>query len=195
MTQPTFGEQPVSLQVADAQVEVPEWFRQYLRAGLKETFRSVPDEFVSWMVDKNSMYGLGVPIGQVIGFTQFTPKVADFVANDDSSTSTSYGDLAHVGPTLTELSAGSYMVFYWVDVFDNAAANRSFASLSINAAAPDDADALKSLNVGPTTLRFNITTKTLPEPNNTIQLKYRSGDGAVIHWSNRGLAAIKYANS
>jgi hypothetical protein len=83
------------LQVEDAQVEVPDWFRQYLRAGLKETFRSVPDEFVSWMVDKNSMYGLGVPIGQVIGFTQFTPKVADFVANDGSSRRRATATLAH----------------------------------------------------------------------------------------------------
>jgi hypothetical protein len=192
MTQPTFGEQPVSLQVADAQVEVPEWFRQYLRAGLKETFRSVPDEFVSWMVDKNSMYGLGVPIGQVIGFTQFVAQSADRITTTGNRTSATYGDLDDsAAPVLTGLPDGQYVLMFGATQtgtsFDN------YMGVKVNTTEATDALAVlyKGIQNGMTAIVSTLD----GGGNNTVTTRYRVTSGGTSTYTQRWLIAIKFANS
>lgn len=80
-----------------------------------------------------------IPVTQVLGFSQFTAQAATRIATSESTSSTSYTNLATVGPTIGGLPSGKY-VFLFGSILQGTAA--PYMGLSINGSTPNDTDAI-----------------------------------------------------
>lgn len=156
----------------------------------------IPADFMSYLLDWIQTQRLQVPIGQVFGFTGFTFRAGVAVATPESTTSTSYGDLATPGPFLSGLSDGSYAVFFGADV-QAPSGSAAYASISPNGATPSDDDAIKFGFPGtasPDAALFGLSLCTMREGDgNSLKLQYKSA-GGLATFSRRRLIAVKYAN-
>lgn len=192
MSDLTFSEGQAKLGVGDTTVQVPDWFRSYFKALVNDPLFNVSDtRFPSWMVDTVARYGLPVPIGNIVGFSQFTAQIAATIPTDESTLSTSYTDLGTVGPTLTGLPDGSYLVAFGALV--TGVSGTAYMGVKVNAAEATDAAAMKTnvANVPGT----RIVAVTLDAGgNNTLTARYRTTVAGSGSWSDRWMLALKYAN-
>jgi hypothetical protein len=188
-----FPARGADLAVKDAQVQVPDQFSENLRAALSRPLFHVPDEFITWVADQVALRGLSVPIGQVIGFTQFAVK-HDFVATRETTTSATYTNLATVGPTVDGLSAGRYLVGVGCKAVPSVAGTTAARmSVQANATAAQDVDSAWNENTyGATVCAFSI--KTLTGVSNSLTAKYRQHGGGTGDFENRWVVAFKYEN-
>ncbi len=148
--------------------------------------------FKDWVPNWVALYGLETPISQVAGFARFTPQVADTIITSETTASTSYADLATVGPSITGLSDGSYMVIYSHTSSNNTGGFTAFMSISVDGVAASDDDMALATQVGSTAIQ--VTFVTLTGGNHSIVAKYRVNGGTGT-FGRRRLAAIKYANA
>lgn len=160
--------------------------RQYLQDPL-----GFPEEYKGWLPEWITQAGIDIPIGQVIGFSTFAAQFAA-VATQENSTSTTYGDIATVGPTLSGLGPGRYILFYGSSY---GSAQEGFYSPMVNSTEAVDADALQTL----TTSAENIpgafaVLKDLDQDSNTVQMRYRIGSAGAGAFKKRWLIALKYSN-
>lgn len=132
------------------------------------------------------------PISQVFGFVQFTALSAPVVITTETIASGVYGDLATVGPTLTGLPDGQYLIIFGALVHTSAAGIASLMSVQPNSTLAVDSDALQSQAVDPVSCARAITKSLSNNGSNTLTAKYRSGGTGT--YSNRWLLALKYAN-
>lgn len=139
--------------------------------------------------------GLHVPITQVLGFSQFTAQTATSVFTPESTTSTTYTDLATAGPTLSGLPDGKY-VFFYGSAAKVTGAEEAGMAIQVNSDAVNDtndacvgqANAYQAMSIA--------VTKTLSTGgNNTVTAKYHSLAGASVTFARRWLIAIRYANN
>lgn len=133
--------------------------------------------------------GLNIGVNQVIGFSQFTPFVNE-VSPEQATSSTSYTDLSTSGPTLTGLSAGSYVVFFGSSM-TAPASQTSYMTVYANGA---DATNPVETQVGTNASLSRGFTTRLTGSNNTLQAKYKVSGGANGTFRYRWLIAIKYDN-
>ena len=156
-----------------------------------------PDTAKVWIADYVSQNGL-LPISQVQGFTQFTAN-QNVILTNESTTSTSYTNLATVGPTVDDLSPGKYLIQYGCILGNTTGAGKTdWVSVSINGAAATDADGMFYFN-GPgaafgSAFLFRPLIKDLTASTNSVQMKYRSGDGTNAQYNTRHLIVIRVAN-
>jgi hypothetical protein len=144
--------------------------------------------------------GLRTPVSQVVGFTQFVGHPATDVLTEESTSSTTYGDLATVGPSLNNLGDGKYLLFFGCAV--RGTGGGGFMSVSLNGDTPTDARScfcggLDSNGDGlPDVSTMRTISATLTGGSNTVVAKYRSAGGLtpVAPIFNRWLAALRYAN-
>jgi hypothetical protein len=188
--------QPQELSVQDSQVDVTPWFRQQLRGALKETFRSVPDEFVSWLDGKLALNGTSVPAGQVIGAQSLVPHAADPVDTSQTTTSAALADLATVGPTLDDLTPGaSYVVFWGCDAKSSSTASNAGMVITFGPAYTTTVAAGVIANGASFYSVARFAAVTLPADCSSLRAKYQSSDGAATAtFANRSLLVIKYRN-
>lgn len=132
------------------------------------------------------------PISQVFGFTQFAANLAT-VNTFESTSSTTYTDLATVGPSLSNLPDGNYILLYGVTAFMGDAVNNFLAAPQVNSTAASDVDwALGSGSVGMGVSR--ATVKALSNSgSSTVTLRYRV-TGGTGSFENRWLIALKISN-
>jgi hypothetical protein len=140
--------------------------------------------------------GIRTPASQISGFQQFLAQSAPSVLTIESTTVTTYGDLATVGPSLTGLSDGNYIVLFGCRA-NGAAADSARMSISVNGTAASDSDDCQSdsqnLIAGMSVMRA-VPKRLNAGGNNTIVAKYRSQVGANVSFGNRWLTAIRWAN-
>lgn len=196
MTSPAYGARPESLRIDDAQTEAPDWFLRYFRKAMTDVLFNIPDQTVTWLTDQVALRGLAVPIGQVIGFSRFTANPATDVAAAETTTSTTYGDLATVGPTLTGVPDGSYLVIFGCFASTDTDGFISRMSIQVNGTAAADADSLATGNQYGVSL-MRIVSKTLSTGgNNTITAKYKTQTAThTSSFSDRWMVALRYANT
>lgn len=138
--------------------------------------------------------GLNIPVAQILGFTQFTAKVATQITTNETTTSLTYTDLATVGPSLTALPNGSYLVLFSSEARNTTPNDGAVMSLSFNGGAAGDGDAAYTFaNLVQTTIGFTVVT--LSSGANTIEAKYRADVGGTAEFQRRKLVAFKYANT
>jgi hypothetical protein len=191
VTQP-FGVQPEALAIGDAQVDAPEWFLKFFRSALADVLFNVPDKTVTWLTDQVALRGFGVPIGQVIGFTQFKPLVAT-VDTQESRSSATYGDLTTAGPTLSGLADGRYFVLWGSTLRNTTASAVAQQALFVNGTQQGDAVQAGAVSEFFSVFKFaDVTLNT--GGNNTLTTKYRQQGGGTADFYARGLAAIRYDN-
>lgn len=137
------------------------------------------------------MHPPNIPIKQVIGFSAFTANQAQ-VLDADTTSSATYVDLTHPGPTLTGLPAGKYVLLFGC-VYSNTSASDGFISPSVNGSTPSDSDGAQTQD--PSSLRVNMmraVTVDLTTDSNTVKLQYRVG-APTGSFQTRWLIALKYS--
>jgi hypothetical protein len=148
-----------------------------------------PDKFKSWLADYIGTNVPKMPIRHVYGFQVETVRVAPTIVTAQACTSTSYGDLATVGPSLTGLANGLYLVVY------GATANGAIDSrqgVSINGAAVNtDEELTHSFFFGGGALATSFMTRMTSDHNNSLVTKYRIDSAGSVNFEKRWLVAFK----
>ncbi len=131
--------------------------------------------------------GIAIPISQLRGFTQFAVQSARVAASESTSSST-YTNLATDGPSIPGLPAGKYLFMHGFQCVSTVGG--AYASPSVDGATPSDADAAAISSGGPV---MYVATGTITNQNGaTVKLQYRSVGGSST-FKDRWLIAIRYA--
>ena len=127
------------------------------------------------------------------GFSRFTPNPADRIATSETTTSSSYANLATAGPTLTGLPSGRYVVMFGF-TGGQAAGTTAFMGVEVNAVAASDDEAAKASVAGPLSV-MTCVSKTLTAGSNSITAKYKQTGGGTGTFAGRWLVAFRYSNT
>jgi hypothetical protein len=120
-----------------------------------------------------------VPISQVSGFEATTPYQAPTIAAEETTSSNTYVDLTTLGPQLTSVPDGKYVIHFGSAASISSTTTRARMGIQINAATVDNSQA----GFCSTTTRCGISFATLQTVSggtsgNTITCKYAIGAGA-----------------
>jgi hypothetical protein len=133
-----------------------------------------------------------IPITQIIGFSQFAAQVA-IVQTLESTTSTTYTDLSTVGPELTGLPDGQYVVVVSAAGLNSGAVD-GWMSYSVNGGTAVDSTGSRSSGTSLAGVIMFSTPTLKNNGNNSIVAKYRTS-GGTSQFTNRCLFALRFANS
>ena len=164
---------------------------------LNDIYADISPQALGQLVDYITQSGIPIPVTQIVGFSGFTAKTASIVSATETRTSSTFGDLTTVGPTLSGLPDGQYLLLYgctsWIGTVG--AGKGANMSVQVNSASATTADQTVSQVGNPVSVMV-ARTKTLNGGGNTITAKYASTDNvATASFSDRWLIALKYANA
>ena len=153
--------------------------------------------FPAWIRNRMEIDPPTLLASQMIGFSQYQVK-GDVITTSESTSSTSFGNLATTGPTLSGLPDGEYLILLSCKmVVDPGEEGRM--GVSVNGAAVDT-DKILTAQYGVAgfgTIDFPASTAFLQQLSNDgdngIVAKYRVSAGTVA-FSKRSVIAFKYAN-
>lgn len=156
----------------------------------------IPSDFMSYLVDYIQTQRLIIPVGQVFGFQQTKPN-SDAIQTQESTTSGSYTDLATVGPTISGLSAGTYVVIFGAYIVTNTTSTAGYMSVASDTQAAADSHSIHG--VGGLTVAYSAATAfviTLSQTGgNTLTAKYKSSDGTTVcNFGNRWMVALRVSS-
>lgn len=152
----------------------------------------IPATFFSYLMSYIEQANLTIPISQVAGFSQQTPRRA-VLSTQEATTSATYVDLATAGPTLTGLPPGQYLLIVNAFMLTSSASQFALMAPAVNGATPtDDTAAISGDTVQATHAGFTVAS--LSSDNNTVVAKYRVLGGFTGTFQYRNLVAIKMAN-
>lgn len=194
MADQTFSEGQTKLGIGEKDIVPTEREIAVFKKLIGDPLFNVSDtKFPSWMVDTVARYGLPVPISNIIGFSQFTALGNMVGTATESTTSTTYADLATVGPELVHLSDGHYAFLYGGSMFVSVAGTTAFMSLKVNGTeGADDISAATQSTV--ITAGVFGCLQQLDAGDNTVVCRYRSDTGNSVSFLRRWLIGFKYAN-
>ena len=159
---------------------------------LNDIYTDISPQALGQLVDYVAQSGVTIPVSQIIGFTTFTAQSAPLITASDTTTSTTYVDLAHAGPTLSNISNGKYVIAFGCNA-SNSGQNATYASPSVNGATPSDNDACSNAQAASGSIA-RLTTATLSAGNNTVKIQYRTAAGTATYL-NRWMVLLKYTNA
>ncbi len=134
--------------------------------------------FKEYMVQYLALNQPPLSIDQIFGFSQFTAK-SDFVVTNQNTTSATYTDLATVGPSITGVADGQYLLLFGAQMLTSDAASNARMAVSVNAATPVNDDSC-SVQATVSTMAFRGVLKSLDTGgNNTLTAKYLSENGVA----------------
>lgn len=141
--------------------------------------------------------GIAIPISQIVGFSQYQAEVATTINTVETTSSTSYTNLATTGPQITNLPAGKYLILFGAEALSNWVGTYQAAYMSVSkaGAAATDSDAVES------TLQTRVSVSravlaSFTAPSNSVVAKYKTSDaGASAEFSKRWMIALRYANA
>ena len=135
-----------------------------------------------------------IPVTQILGFTGFTFQPATTISTGQATTSTTYADLATVGPSLQGLSKGKYAIFFGAQGQPTSPTVGLMSLTVTNVAAATDTDSIV-FAAGANMSASRVVLKDLAQDGaNGVAAQYRSSDGGSVSFSNRWLIAVKYSN-
>lgn len=152
-------------------------------------------EFQSWLIAYLEALPPLYPISQVTGFTQYTAVTAPFIFTDESTTSSTYGNLATTGPTLSGLADGKYVIHFGAASYIAAGGTEAGMSIQVNSAAVSDNDACISQVGSFVSISTTVAKSLSNNGSNSITAKYRSLNNVnAAHFARRWLIAQRYSN-
>lgn len=174
--------------VQDPELRLDESERAILEKILAKPLE-FPEEFKGWLGDYIATNIPKLPISQVFGFKLEYANVATPVATQQRTASTTYVDLGTVGPELTQLANGYYLVLFGAFCDTAASSTTSFCAPSWNGGTPVDADAASGPGTGP---QSRALIKELRNKDvNSIKIQYRRSTATDGDWELRWLVALK----
>lgn len=149
-----------------------------------------PPEFKEWLLDYLAVNIPQIPIGNIMGFSQYQAVVGTRVDGQGSTSSTSYVDLDGGHPIITGLGAGDYLVMHGCAIessANNITARQTVkynneTALSDNAIMSDSQQIVSS---------SRIVTKTFTNNNNQIKCQYAVEGAGTGFFQLRWLIALK----
>jgi hypothetical protein len=134
-----------------------------------------PDKFKSWLLDYFAVNPPSIPFSHIFGSQLNLARSGDFVGTSQAGlSSTAYVDIATVGPQVTDVADGKYLVMYGAHCRDR-------TSLSVNGATPTDADSLYGKESTPPGARMKIVS--VQNDNlNTFKLQYKGTRNFSRRW-------------
>ena len=155
---------------------------------------NLPSTFWDYMVKRWLRDAPVFPISQVFGFSATVAQTATEIATSETTSSASFVDLATVGPTLTGIPDGKYLIIFGASSKNTTAGSGAKMSIDINGGGAADADSTNcAVDQFVDVARFR--TKTLANNgSNTITAKYRVTANTGT-FANRSLIAIRYGNN
>ncbi len=138
-----------------------------------------PAEFKQWLTDYVATQTPKFPISQVFGYQLQRVRTATVDASETRATN-SYGDLATVGPTLSNLANGWYILVFGADTASSATAGGTKMSPQINGVAAVDDNACSFIPLYPTPARtsnLRMVMVHLDAGTNEIIMKYKQASG------------------
>lgn len=113
---------------------------QKTRDRILSGFMDAPERFRAWAVSFFENNPPLIPVGQVFGF-KVSIRAAPIIATQESVGSTgSYVDLATVGPEITDLASGTYLVIFGASVKVASGGQTMNVSISVSGSTPLDDD-------------------------------------------------------
>jgi hypothetical protein len=155
----------------------------------------LPNEFKEYMVQYLALNQPPISISQVIGFSGFSAQFdSEQDSNVETTASTSFTDLATVGPLITGLPDAEYMLIY-ASVAKNSLLNDAARiAPEVNSTVATIADAAETQLTSYGSI-VGFAKKSLANGgNNTVTLKYATSAGTASFYRRR-LIALKIANT
>lgn len=133
-----------------------------------------------------------VSIENIIGFSQFTVQSADDVVPSESTSSTTFTDLATAGPTIAGLSDGKYLFVFGAATIQTSSAGYMGLKINSTEAISNECAVNSATQIVP---GARALVKTLSSGgNNTVTCRYRV-DGGSGSWQRRWLHALRVSNA
>ena len=126
-----------------------------------------PDEFKRWLGDFFATNIPLIPYSHIFGSKQNTARSGVSVTASETTASTAYTDLTTVGPEITNIADGTYLVMYGVQC-------RARASISVNGAAASDDDSIWGEEADPAAARMKIVSMS-NNNSNSVKMVYKNG--------------------
>lgn len=190
-------------QQTDGQIRTPSKGPDAFLSRDEETFltrmlsypESFPPKFKSWLTEYLAVNMQPIPRSQVQGLSQFGITAATPVLTAETTTSTTYTDLATAGPTITGLSDGQYLLFYTAAMFNSAGAS-SAMNVRLNSTDPtnDDNAALSNAGANGVSVISLSVADLRNSNNNTVTAKYRVNSASTGTFFYRRMFALKIGN-
>lgn len=163
--------------------------------------QSFPQEFWTAVIQKVALDGEPVPQSQIQGLASFNVTVANAVAALETTSATAYTDLSTVGPQLTGLRNGLYIVLFGAQMNISDTTEAARVSLSINSASASNNEVLALAQSPGSGAALAISTSrasslTLSnDNNNSVKMVYKTDSGTSCGFSLRWMLAIRYGNA
>lgn len=145
-----------------------------------------PDAFKRWVGDYFAQNVPLIPFGSILGARVNIAKSGDFIATTQGPGTGSYGDLATVGPSITGLANGVYIVLWGATT--TGGEHQGFMGISVNGDTPTDTSAAGS-SFDQDIVGGRIVT-VAADHNNSIVCKYKGGQQ---NWGRRWISVIRVA--
>lgn len=145
-----------------------------------------PDEFKRWVGDYFATNVPLIPYGNLLGARVNIAKSGDYISTQEGPATTAYGDLSTVGPSVTGLADGVYVVLW--GAVTGGGEHEGYMGISVNGDTPQNAESAGSQfdqNIAHGRL---ITVKN--DHNTSMVCKYK---GTQQTWGQRWLAVIRVA--
>lgn len=154
-----------------------------------------PQEFWSAVNQKVALDGEPIPASQIQGGKTLPFYEATIINSLETTTSTTFTDLSTIGPTLTNLSDGSYLVIGEASCHNDTDTLVSIMALQINDTAPSgDSTTLFTAGTSSTQGAGVLLVDLRNNNNNTLTCKYRVNGASTGTWFHRRLYAFKVGN-
>lgn len=149
-----------------------------------------PPEFKEWLLDYLAVNIPQIPIGNIMGFSQYKAVVGTRVDGQSSTTSTSYIDLDGGHPIITGLGAGDYLVFHGcaLRASVNTITARQTVKFNGETALSDNAILTTSTQIFSAS---RMVPKTFTNNNNQIKCQYAVEGAGTGFFELRWLIALK----
>lgn len=149
-----------------------------------------PPEFKEWLLDYLAVNIPQIPIGNIMGFSQYQAVVGTRVDGQGSTTSTSYVDLDGGNPIIEGLGAGDYLIFHGCAIESSGSTITARQTVKYNdeTALSDNAIMSDSTSIVSSS---RVVTKTFTNNNNQIKCQYAVEGVGTGYFQLRWLIALK----
>ncbi len=174
----------------------PSQLRDHLNTLLSDP-TLLPDKFLNWLPNHLTLNPPDINIDQINGYQENSSSGAQTITVEETTTSASYTNLTTLGPTLTKLEDGLYVVSYGMSAKINNVNTRAKANIAINGFASDaNSPQVYTSNAGGMVGCSATATVRLEGgvAGNTLQLQYAVGVAGGTP-ANTGTFGQRYLNA
>ena len=150
----------------------------------------------AWAVSSYAATGTYSINGVIPGGAGGSNALAASVATNETTSSTTYTDLATVGPSVTLTTGTSVIVWIQTTMYRTTSGNSAYISVAVSGATTSAATDARSTNAtefganGALSISTVVYITGLTPGSNTFTMKYKIDGGAAYNYYNRNIAVL-----